>query len=112
MTDEHLGDLRASEALSSASLRLVLNDVRDLQSFLRFLDALRTDREEADRRQVLDPAGPYGGWNGWENYSIATFLDSAVGWAEDNRRGDPGFLANENPWKAAARIIYAGKYYE
>ncbi|TGP49880.1 hypothetical protein EN873_28605 [bacterium M00.F.Ca.ET.230.01.1.1] len=114
MTNEqHWENLRASEAESWEDLRPLLEDVHDLQSFVRFIDGLRRDREDANRREALKPAGPYSsGWNGWENGSIASFLESAVAWFEDNRRGDPAFLADENPWKAAARIIYAGKYYE
>ena len=112
MSDAHWEDPRASEAQSHAGLRPVLDNVRDLQSFLGFLEALRTDREDADRKEALKPAGLDSSWNGWENNSIATFLESAGAWARDHRRGDPGFLTNENPWRAAARIIYAGKYYE
>lgn len=114
MTDEqYWEDLRASEARSSESLRLLLDDVQDLQSFIGFIDGLRRDSEDADRKEALKPAGPYSsGWNGWENGSISAFLERAVAWTEDNQGGDPAFLADENPWKAAARIIYAGKYYE
>ena len=112
MSDAHWEDLRASEAQSAASLRPILDDVSDLKSFLRFLDALRADHEDADRKEASKPAGLGSSWNGWENGSISAFLERAVAWTEDNQRGDQAFLANENPWKAAARIIYAGKYYE
>jgi len=112
MTDAHGEGLRGSEVEPSASLRLLLDEVSDLHSFLGFLGALREDREAADRKQVLNPIGSFKTWNGWENNSIATFLESAGAWAHDHRRGDPEFLSDENPWKAAARILYAGKHYE
>ncbi|MER8595435.1 hypothetical protein NKH33_28460 [Mesorhizobium sp. M1182] len=109
-------EVRKSEETSWAQLSLFLDRVEDLPSFVRFLDALRNDREDADRKEALRSAGPDISWNGWENNSLATFLESAVAWAvtwsKDSRRGDPALLANDNPWRAAARIIYAGKYYE
>lgn len=110
MTDEqHWGDLSASAAQSWESLQPLLEGVHDLQSFVRFIDGLRRDSEDADRKETLKPAGPYSsGWNGWENGSISAFLEAAVAWAE----ASPRSLADENPWKAAAKIIYAGKCYE
>jgi hypothetical protein len=109
MADEELWEeVRKSEEMSSAQISLFLDRVEDLPSFVRFIDALRKDREDADRKDALRP-GPFDpGWNGWYNGSIATFLESAVAWAETS----PASLTNENPWKAAARILYAGKYYE
>ncbi|TRC88897.1 hypothetical protein FJV80_11520 [Mesorhizobium sp. WSM4310] len=110
--DELWEEVRKSGETSWAHISSFLNDVRDLPSFVRFIDALWKDREDADRKEALQPSGPDISWNGWENNSIATFLESAVACVEDNRRHAPGFLADENPWKAAARILYAGKYYE
>ncbi len=113
MADEELSyEAGTSEATSSAQLSLVLDNVRDLPSFVRFIDARRKDREDADRKEALRSAGSHIRWNGWENNSIATFLESAVACVEDNARHNSAFLADENPWKAAARILYAGKYYE
>ncbi|WP_095202320.1 DUF7660 family protein [Mesorhizobium carmichaelinearum] len=113
MADEELWDeMDKSAATSSALLSSALDSVQDLPSFVRFIDALRKDREDADRKEALQPSGPDISWNGWENNSIATFLVSAVACVEDNGRHNPAFLADENPWKAAARILYAGKYYE
>ncbi|MER9429952.1 hypothetical protein [Mesorhizobium sp. M0408] len=117
MTNDKLWEeVDKSEETSSAQLSLFLDRVEDLPSFVRFLDALRRDREDADRKETAMPGPSDPGWNGWYNGSISTFLESAVAWAvtwtEDSRRGDPALLANDNPWRAAARIIYAGKYYE
>lgn len=115
MADEELWEeVSASGTASWEQLSSFLDGVQDLPSFVRFIDALREDREDADRKEAARPAGPYSGWNGWENGSVATFLESAVAWATtwSDRPGDPAHLASDNPWKAAARIIYAGKYYE
>ena len=117
MADDELWDeVDKSEAASSAQLTLALDSVQDLPSFVRFIDALRKDMEDADRKEAARP-GPFDpGWNGWYNGSIATFLESAVAWAvtwtDDSRGDDAAFLTDENPWKAAAKILYAGKYYE
>ncbi len=107
--DELWEEVDKSAATSSDMLSLALDSVQDLPSFVRFVDALRKDREDADRQEALRSAEPYSSWNGWENNSIATFLERAVACVQDN---GPAFLADENPWKAAARILYAGKYYE
>ncbi|MER8406522.1 MULTISPECIES: hypothetical protein [unclassified Mesorhizobium] len=113
MTNDKLWEeVRKSEETSWAQLSLFLDRVEDLPSFVRFVDALRRDREDADRREIAKPGPSDPGWNGWQNGSISTFLESAVAWFEAHGQGNPAFLADENPWKAAARIIYAGKYYE
>ncbi|RUV75313.1 MAG: hypothetical protein EOR30_21640 [Mesorhizobium sp.] len=105
-------EVRESEERSATQLSMLLEKVQDLPSFVRFIDALSKDRKDADRKEATTPAGLDTGWNGWKNGSLSTFLESAVAWFEDNGRGDPAFLARDNPWKAAARVIYAGKYYE
>ncbi|QND61423.1 hypothetical protein HB778_26630 [Mesorhizobium huakuii] len=97
-----------SGTTSWAQLSPFLDQVEDLPSFARFIDALRKDREDADRKEAARPGPSDPGWNGWRNDSIRDFLESAVAWAETK----PAHLADENPWKAAARILYAGKYYE
>ncbi|BCG95196.1 DUF7660 family protein [Mesorhizobium sp. 131-2-1] len=116
MADKELWDeVDKSGEKSWAQLSPFLDDVRDLPSFVRFIDALRKDREDADRKEALRSAAPYTSWNGWENGSIANFLEAAVAWATtwtDDSRGDAAHLMADNPWKAAARILYAGKYYE
>ena len=113
MTNDKLWEkVDKSEEASWTQLSLFLDRVEDLPSFVRFIDALRKDREDADRKEAARPGPSDPGWNGWQNGSVSTFLESAVAWVDDNGRGDPAFLADENPWKAAARIIYAGKYYE
>ncbi|RAZ90665.1 hypothetical protein DPM33_13910 [Mesorhizobium hawassense] len=108
--------MSASGTASSVQLSSFLDSVQDLPSFVRFIDALREDREDADCKEAARPAGPYSsGWNGWENGSIANFLEASVAWATtwtDDSRGDAAHLAADNPWKAAARILYAGKHYE
>lgn len=82
--------------------------VTDRASFIRFLDALARDRAEADYRDGKSPPPPFSaGALGWENGTIAAFLEAASAAARD----DPGDVP-ENPWRACADILLAGKYYE
>jgi len=90
----------------------ILDKVHDLSSFVSFIDALRKDWEDAERKEAVTPAGLASSWNGWENGSIGAFLEAAVAWTESHSGSDERFLADENPWRAAAEIIYSGKYYE
>lgn len=110
--EQHWAELHESEKKSSNMLLSLLDEVCDLQSFVRFIKALGEDWEDAQRKEAIKPAGLASSWNGWENGSIGSFLEAAVAWTESNQRADEGFLQNENPWKAAAKIIYSGKYYE
>jgi hypothetical protein len=91
----------------------LLEKVTDLPSFVAFLAALRDDRTDAAAKDRLNPPSPHGpGANAWENVSIENFLEAAVGWAEDWKDREDGPLVDSNPWRVAAKIIYAGKYYE
>jgi hypothetical protein len=110
--DAHWEAVQESGEQSDNRLWPLLDAVWDMHSFLEFLSALADDAEEADRKEAAKPAGSMLGWNGWENGSIAAFLESAVAWARANKRIEVAFPDDENPWKASARIIYAGKYYE
>ncbi len=91
----------------------LLEKVTDLPSFVAFLAALRDDRMDAVAKDRLDPPSPHGsGANDWENLSIEHFLDGAVAWAEAWKDREDGPFVDSNPWQAAAKTIYAGKYYE
>ncbi|CAM5640700.1 hypothetical protein MAUB1S_11026 [Mycolicibacterium aubagnense] len=100
-------------AARSALVDSLIERVTDLPSFVAFLAALRDDRTDAAAKDRLNPPSPHGpGAHDWENVSIESFLEAAVGWAEDWKDREDGPLADSNPWRVAARIIYAGKYYE
>lgn len=67
MADEELWEeVRKSKETSSKQLSLFLDGVEDLPSFVRFIDALRKDREDADHKEAARSAGSHTGWNGWE----------------------------------------------
>ena len=89
-------------------LDALLEEVNDEQSFLAFIDALRADWELERELEKEIPSPPFSaGATGWENGSIGQFLEAAVAYANDSP--DDG---TTNPWRRAAHIIYAGKFYE
>jgi hypothetical protein len=72
------------ECFSSKRVTDLLNEVKDRESFLAFVNALAADHDESERLEKLYPSNPYGsGHLGWENGSIGTFLDAMARWAED-----------------------------
>ncbi|TQV82234.1 DUF7660 family protein [Denitrobaculum tricleocarpae] len=93
-----------------------LNDieaaVNDEASFINFLNALAADWEEDQRKESLRPSSPYdAGANGWENVSAGDFLEAASAWARSTG-GRAENDADKNPWRRAAEILHAGKFYE
>jgi len=93
-------------------LHELIEHVSDEDSFLKFAEALRLDRANAEtieKQKPNNPSGPDSG--GWENTSIESFLESAIAWASDTkfgiRQGD-----SRNSWKLFAYFLYAGKHYE
>ena len=90
----------------------LLDDVKDRESFLRFVKALVADREKAVRMESENPSSPYGSdAKGWENWSIEQYLDASVAWME-SWMGREHELPEVPSWNSFARFLYAGKYYE
>lgn len=90
-----------------------MESVRDEETFLQFLLALRDDREESIAREEVAPSSPYGpDAGGWENTTIERFLDTAVRWARDSVNGNPFYKKPENTWRRCADILHAAKSYE
>jgi hypothetical protein len=79
--------------------------VTDEASFLRFVAALRADREAA-----AVPSGANS--RDWENDTIEDFLRAAQSWAEDSDFGRRVQLVDVSPWKRFAAFLYSGKIYE
>jgi hypothetical protein len=78
-------------------------------SFLRFVSALRADREAAADGDM----GPSGtGALGWQNHTIEAFLEAAQAWAEDSDFGRRVQLVDVSPWKRFAPFLYCGKIHE
>jgi hypothetical protein len=94
-------------------LLMTLQSVRDEETFLQFLLALRDDREASTALEKISPSSPYGPEaRGWENTTIERFLDTAVRWARDSVNGNPFYTKPDNPWRRCADILYAAKGYE
>jgi hypothetical protein len=88
--------------------------VETKSDFIRFLVALKEDREDKVRKERESPSSPYGpGANGWENGSIEAFLDSAAAWADTTNAITKKLSVPEEPsWRSFAMILLAGKDYE
>ncbi|MBD7976580.1 DUF7660 family protein [Serpens gallinarum] len=91
----------------------LLEDVKDIESFLVFARALAADRAASVVQEKANPSSPYGSdANGWENTTIESFLESAIAWAEASDFGLTQGLSLSNPWKQFAAFLYCGKIYE
>ena len=93
----------------------VLEMVRDEETFLHFLLALRDDREASIAQEELSPSSPFGpDAREWENPTIERFLDAGVRWARASMNGLPlaDYVPPSNPWKRCADILYVAKSYE
>jgi hypothetical protein len=85
------------EGVVSVNLIEKLEGVKNLDSFLEFVDALI-----ADRRAI-------GG--AWENQSIEAYLDAAAAWARDSK-GQANGISEKATWHTFATFLYCGKIYE
>jgi hypothetical protein len=85
------------------------DQVHDEQSFIKFVAELAADWDE--EREIA--TSPYSsGALGWENGTIGAFLESAGSWAESSINGLEFYEKPSNPWRRAAHILHAGKFYE
>jgi hypothetical protein len=97
----------------SIDLYELADNVETEQDFLSFVQALMEDKESENKKEKVKPSSPYGaGANGWENGNIVTFLDAALAWGQASINGLEFYKKPENPWKRAAHILHAGKFYE
>jgi hypothetical protein len=90
----------------------LIGSVVDKESFLKFAEVLRNDRELSDKAEEENSSSPFGpAALGWENGSIESFLEAAIAWAEDT---DFGILrlGDVSPWRLFAEFLLAGKQYE
>jgi len=86
------------------------DSVIDRESFIRFVQALAADREEAERLEKADPKQyQWGGANDWQNGSISSFLECALAGSE--AQDNWGSAAGPS-WKDLAVFLYLGKIYE
>ncbi len=91
--------------------------VHDRASFLAFVRALVADREaavEAEQRNPTDPRvlGLVPDAGGWYNFTIGSYLEAALRWAEDTDMGESQGLPSGPSWRAFAAFLLCGKIYE
>jgi len=88
-----------------------LNDVKDKETFIEFVNALIRDREEAVEREKQAPENHRGfGAFGWQNETIEDYLGMCLACADNN--GDEPVLTKEPTWYSFADFLYGGKIYE
>lgn len=90
----------------------LIEHVQDELSFIQFVSSLAEDWETEAEMEREKPSPPYGpGALGWYNGTIGAFLEAASACGTDHlERG--GMMPGANPWRIAAEILLAGKYYE
>ena len=94
-------------------LHQILEQVDDRASFFEFVRLLVLDRQRAAKQQLENPDSPYGpDSGGWENTTIDSYLDAALGWAEDTDMGTTQGLSPIPSWREFATFLYLGKIYE
>jgi len=109
---------RANDIDPAAALRHMRCGCRDAavtdeHSFLDFLTVLAADWQTERDLEASVPSLPYSaGALGWENGSIGMFLDAACEWGAASADGLPFYTPPNNPWRRAADILMAGKFYE
>lgn len=91
--------------------------VHDRESFFAFVRALVADREAAvenEKRQPTDPRviGLVQDAGGWYNFSIESYLEAALAWAESTGMGESQGLPPGPSWQAFAAFLLCGKIYE
>lgn len=75
------------------------------------------DREavvEAERQNPTDPRvlGLVPDAGGWYNFTIESYLEAAVRWADDSGVGESRGLPPGPSWRAFAAFLLCGKIYE
>jgi hypothetical protein len=95
------------------SLNELLEEVKDQETLLHFVDVLAKDRANAVQAGTANPSSVYDkDAGGWENTTIESFLEAAASWARDTNFGESQGLSPVNPWKQFAVFLYCGKIYE
>jgi len=90
----------------------LLEAVVDRDSFLVFVKALISDRQDEVAKEKENPSSQWGaGENSWEHGTIEGYLDAGVAWMEDSQ-GTAWELPSESSWKSFATFLYRGKSYE
>jgi len=69
---------------------------------------------EAEKRKPTDPRvlGLVPDAGGWYNFSIESYLNASLSWAEDTDMGVSQGLPPEPSWRTFAAFLLCGKIYE
>lgn len=86
----------------------LIEDVVDLETFLRFARALQAECS-ADARDSPNAVNLTPSKRGWYNNRLDSYLEAAISWADDSSRVRP-FAVNH--WKFLADFLLAGKLCE
>lgn len=99
---------------SDKDLYRLSESVHDKASFIKFIIALREDRQDELAKRSAQSQTPHlRSPNGWENDTIENFLDSMAEWADaTNALSNKPMVSHESSWKSFAMILHAGKFYE
>ncbi len=88
----------------------LLEAVQDRQSFMAFVAALTSERQEAEQLERAEPVRyQLGGALEWQNGSISGFLGAALAYFEDSRWASGSARPT---WRDMAQFLYMGKIYE
>lgn len=83
-----------------------LENVKDKETFVEFVNALIEERSKAERMEQQGIEKYKSGTAlGWHNTSLESFLQSALVWLVDSGKDDIS-------WKLMAEFLYSGKIYE
>ena len=96
------------------SLHVLAGESKDLESFLRFVEALRLDRiaEVTEQPRGPEPNSCGQGSRGWYNHTIEDFLEASHAWAVDRDVDGAGGAEHAALWHFFAQFLYLGKIYE
>lgn len=96
-----------------SDLHALADQVNDEEGFLRFVAALAADWQEERDIEASKASSPYApGALGWENSTVGAMLEAAARWGEASIKGLQFYEKPTNPWRRAAHILHAGKFYE
>ena len=88
----------------------LLDQVRDRESFIAFVEALAAEREDAQRIERENPQRyMVDGAHDWKNAEIGEFLYAALDYFDDKPFHQP---EREPSWKMFAEFLYFGKIIE
>ena len=89
---------------------LLLQNVRDRETFVAFVRALAAEREEAEKLEKENPqAYMVDGAHNWKNADIASYLYAALDYFEEKPLHRPEC---EPSWHMFAAFLYCGKIIE